>query len=735
MTVSLSAFRNDYLAAAGATEFSYTFRILDESHLAVYVNDVLQTLTTHYTVTGVDESAGGEVTFVTPLAADDRVALLRDVPLDQQTDYRYNDKFPEEEHEKALDKLTMIAQQQSETFSRALLLAPSTSTADLTLPDPEADLLLRWKTDLTGLENVEVVDLGAGVPSDIVPEAITMATGLAGTSSELSRSDHKHEITAPAAGYVEDVAAAEVDGVSARPARADHVHKLGIITTEGDIIQGGAAGVPERLPIGAADTFIGRDGTKAGWRTAQQVRESLEIHKNRCVMMIPSLTTYGEWEVYAPDGSLLDITGTTTQGLQEAIDYACEFAWGLIVRGRGSEGNNGGSPSFDPSVITCSSTVTFPVNMGQGKVFWFDAVTVAFPAAGIGANDGFKIQDAVMCQVYFNGQIGYEGTGAALRFKPAVGAGAQTIVDSRFYFQTLAYTGNGSTGCIWEVPGGTNIGGNTFEFSEVNGSSVANTVGLKVIGSATNLFQGNYIAADHLHANMGISAAIGTAGTDLILGNHWRLNISPAGVAGNTALQVFSKRDTFFVNITNGEGTPVEGIKLEASAALNRFFCLVNDATTKVNDSSTDKSSIGMYGEWKPRFSAHKGGAGQTGIVTATPTKVTFGTEVYDYGSGFASSTWTPGRIGIAHISACATWDATVDTGRYQIYVYKNGSAHKAVSLDAGSVKTQGPAISVDVLVDAITDTFEIYVEHDSGSNKDISGNSVYTYFMGHMVD
>lgn len=47
-----------------------------------------------------------------------------------------------------------------------------------------------------------------------------------------------------------------------------------LLTTRGDIIRRSAS-VPERLAIGAANTFLGSDGTDPSWRTAAQVRTSL----------------------------------------------------------------------------------------------------------------------------------------------------------------------------------------------------------------------------------------------------------------------------------------------------------------------------------------------------------------------------------------------------------------------------------------------------------------------------
>src|SRR3990167_4684056 len=109
MTIQTQAARNEYVGDCSTTAFPYTFRILDQTHLNVYVDCSLRTLTTHYTVTGVDASGGGMVNLATAPNAGEPVVIVRDVPYTQTTDYVEGSRFPAESHEQALDKLTMIA--------------------------------------------------------------------------------------------------------------------------------------------------------------------------------------------------------------------------------------------------------------------------------------------------------------------------------------------------------------------------------------------------------------------------------------------------------------------------------------------------------------------------------------------------------------------------------------------------------------------------------------------------
>ena len=113
MTVSSTTTKVSYTGNGSTTVFAYTFKIFAEAEIKVYVDNVLKTLTTHYTLSGVGTASGGNVTFTagnTP-ASSTKVVLTRSIARTQATDYVENDTFPAETHEAALDKLTFIVQE------------------------------------------------------------------------------------------------------------------------------------------------------------------------------------------------------------------------------------------------------------------------------------------------------------------------------------------------------------------------------------------------------------------------------------------------------------------------------------------------------------------------------------------------------------------------------------------------------------------------------------------------
>lgn len=164
MTVSTTTNKKQYTANGTQDTFAYDFLVLDKTHLKVYVDSVLRSegSSADYTVTGIGNPSGGNVVFnAGKLPANGAiVTLLRDVPMTQTADYVPNDKFSAETHEGALDKLTMLVQQVKEVQSRAVRLAINSLYSSLSLPDPVADYVLAWKTDLSGLKNIQNIPSG-----------------------------------------------------------------------------------------------------------------------------------------------------------------------------------------------------------------------------------------------------------------------------------------------------------------------------------------------------------------------------------------------------------------------------------------------------------------------------------------------------------------------------------------------------------------------------------------------
>ena len=138
MTVSSTTTKNSYSGDGSTTVFAYTFKIFDEDDIAVIVrtdatgNETTKTKTTDYTVSGVGNANGGNITFVTAPSSGETVVLLRSTAQTQTTDYTPNDPFPAAAHEDALDRVTFLAQEIQEELDRAIKVS---KTNTITSPE------------------------------------------------------------------------------------------------------------------------------------------------------------------------------------------------------------------------------------------------------------------------------------------------------------------------------------------------------------------------------------------------------------------------------------------------------------------------------------------------------------------------------------------------------------------------------------------------------------------------
>ena len=125
MTVSSSTSKVSYNGNGSTTVFAYTFKVFDQDDLTVIVRsstgtETTQTITTNYTVSGVGDANGGNVTMVTAPASGETLTILREQPLTQGLDLVPNDPFPAGSMEDSLDKLTFMVQTHEEEIARSI---------------------------------------------------------------------------------------------------------------------------------------------------------------------------------------------------------------------------------------------------------------------------------------------------------------------------------------------------------------------------------------------------------------------------------------------------------------------------------------------------------------------------------------------------------------------------------------------------------------------------------------
>lgn len=120
MTVSSTATRWPYVGDNSTVNFAYNNKIFLSADLDVYLDGVLQTETTHYTVSGAGNEGGGTVTFVTPPPTASSVIIVRDMALTQETDIPNGGILLSNALENEFDRSRIADQQINEKAERAL---------------------------------------------------------------------------------------------------------------------------------------------------------------------------------------------------------------------------------------------------------------------------------------------------------------------------------------------------------------------------------------------------------------------------------------------------------------------------------------------------------------------------------------------------------------------------------------------------------------------------------------
>lgn len=188
MTLNTNVGRNEYIATSSQTIFNYTFKIYDTTDLDVFVTPAGQVcgpgdLTTNYTVLGVDAEGGGSITLATPATTGDLVTIVSSIPSSRTTDYQNNGDFRPATVNDDIDRVLSIAKQAVDKANRAVTFPDcQQSVTSLTMPNPVDSSFLKWKSNLSGLENHTFN--ATGIQNDVSVETLAALRAL--TSSSFS---------------------------------------------------------------------------------------------------------------------------------------------------------------------------------------------------------------------------------------------------------------------------------------------------------------------------------------------------------------------------------------------------------------------------------------------------------------------------------------------------------------------------------------------------------------------
>lgn len=148
--------------------------------------------------------------------------------------------------------------------------------------------------------------------------------------------------------------------------------------------------------------------------------------------------------------------------------------------------------------------------------------------------------------------------------------------------------------------------------------------------------------------------------------------------------------------------------------------------------------SVGEPEKSSHSFRAHKNGTDQSGIASATQTKLTFTTESFDKSGWYdaANSKYTPQIEGVYRIRVSALCSAgMVDQSFLQASIYKNGSLYESGFAPVSGTVSHTATVDCLVEMNGSTDYVEVYFLGGGAGSKTISGDTRYSVFSGSLVE
>lgn len=191
MTINIAnnTARINYTATAGQTAFVIPFVFYNNTDLKVYINSVLKTISVHYAVTGGNGSTG-TVTLGTGSTLNDKVTLVRDVPMERTTDL--TSSYNAASIDAQLDRIVAQIADLDDKASRTIQINDYELASGLLLPalDNRKGKTIQFNTSTGALEvgptGADVTALGS-VASEIATLAAISAniTTVAGSNAQV----------------------------------------------------------------------------------------------------------------------------------------------------------------------------------------------------------------------------------------------------------------------------------------------------------------------------------------------------------------------------------------------------------------------------------------------------------------------------------------------------------------------------------------------------------------------
>ncbi len=167
--------------------------------------------------------------------------------------------------------------------------------------------------------------------------------------------------------------------------------------------------------------------------------------------------------------------------------------------------------------------------------------------------------------------------------------------------------------------------------------------------------------------------------------------------------------------------------KLILGADFDTEFGLISTAiASKLDTPSTESAKAAIALPGAVGFSASPSGD-QAGFTSGSGVKVLFATEAYDYGSDFASSTFTAPATGTYLFTATVQTLTTISDGiTSQMWFAKNGSAVLSACRETTGVASLVMLNLSWVGTLSASDTIDVYFRHNLGSDVTLDAVSAF---------
>lgn len=113
---------NEHTGNGVTTVFAYQFQVLAEGDLAVFVDGAQKSNGSDYTIAGVGNEGGGQITFVTAPAVGADILLARQMVLARDTDYQTNGDLREAVLDRDFNRIWLVLQGMSSNLDTAIRL-------------------------------------------------------------------------------------------------------------------------------------------------------------------------------------------------------------------------------------------------------------------------------------------------------------------------------------------------------------------------------------------------------------------------------------------------------------------------------------------------------------------------------------------------------------------------------------------------------------------------------------